>query len=365
MRVPCRGIERGRTIKYVEGRADQFVDCRKKLSSYENFELVGKFRERGFDNLKTGKEPAFQVVGSSYSVFDGVTVGKRNKIIMLVLTCLAPVITLCFAGKIGMPGILILMLASVFAMVGIILIVGLISSVFTRKWKYSEEVDSNAVAYVRILRTSGRARFKTSPLFEYTYQGQTYQAMYDHMIDDSNADIDLGPVTIYIDPKHPESVYRNSMKVGVQNAVPAIICLGLAGVMSLVAIQAKLSAEYVEEPVSSSIFEISDGTITDEMVDYRIHSIVGHEDDEWYFRRMHVTITTYESGNYSIDLEDPAFPSICDEHDASYWHDELLIFYVVEERKESDGKIYIDRTPLLYYNADEYTYVGTHGADEG
>ena len=79
---------------------------------------------------------------------------------------------------------------------------------------------------------------------------------------------------------------------------------------------------------------------------------------------MPVTVNTYDSGNYSIELDDPSFPSISDEHDASFWHDELLVFYAVEEYEGSDGIIRLERIPLLYFNADEHTYVGTHGAYE-
>lgn len=445
-------------MKYVEGRFDQFVDGRKKLSSDERLELIVEFQERGrqmlegvWDQVKAkvqhtddsvsigtdlpykteldqikkdevsqkskptwvpliafvimlialvismilfnivaafgvffafiaffGFYAAYKNNGTSYTFFGGTnSSSNRSAGILIGLMGLAAVIPLLFAIKIGARNAMMLMMTAMFLITGIYLIVGSIRSFSSHNPKYSEEINAEAVAYVRTIgdtgnskagtqiRTGGKVQIRTSPLFEYTYMGQTYKATYDRPIDGCNADIDLGPTKICIDPDHPEDIGHQSAKVGAKGVLGAIICIVM--VVFLIGAYVMLNtqpAEPAAQAGSGSIFEISDKEITDEMIDARIHSIVGYEDCVWYYKKMHVTITTYDSGNYSIELEDPAFPSICDEHDASFWHDELLVFYAVEEYEGSDGIIRLERTPLLYFNADEHTYVGAHGEYE-
>ena len=299
-----KGVDK---MRYVEGRFDQFVDQRKKLSGYERFELRHEFRQRGVEMLrgawgqmrsqvqhtddedrygtgldqglpyKTGyvqmrdddlperqkptKTPlimfivmiiavigssiffnfavtmavffgffavfgfyaAYKNNGRSYSHYEGATsTGSRKNGLILGFFGLAGMIPLLFSGKFGISGALILMMIAMFTAVGILLIVGFFSSLTLKQRKYTEEVCANAVAYVRTLGSShnhssashhgnsGNVSIRTSPLFEYTYQGRTYQALYDRPIDGSNADIDLGPATIYIDPEHPEDVYQET-----------------------------------------------------------------------------------------------------------------------------------------------------------
>lgn len=445
-------------MKYVEGRFDQFVDDRKKLSSDERMELIQEYRERGQEMLQgvwgqvkakiqnkdedvsIGKDlpykteldqvnreelpkkskptivpliafgimlvlllisaiffniaVAFGVFfafisffgfyatyknnGTSFTFFGGTnSSSNRTSGIMIGILGLAAVIPLCLSFKIGIRNSMMLMLTAMFLVIGIYLIVGSIKSFSSNQPRYSEEINAEAIAYVRTvgdtgnskagsqIQTGGKVQIRTSPLFEYTYMGQTYKATYDRPIDGCNADIDLGPTKICIDPDHPEDIGHQSAKVGAKGVLGAIICIVM--VVFLIGAYVMLNtqpAEPAAQAGSGSIFEISEEEITDEMIDARIHSIVGYEDCVWYYKKMHVTITTYDSGNYSIELEDPAFPSICDEHDASYWHDELLVFYAVEEYEGSDGIIRLERTPLLYFNADEHTYIGTHGEYE-
>jgi len=442
-------------MKYVEGRFDQFVDDRKKLSSDERMELIQEYRERGqemlqgvWDQVKAkvqhteddvsigtglpyktemdhvnrdelpkkskptivpliafgimlvlllisavffniavafgvffafisffGFYAAYKNNGTSYTFFGGTnSSSNRTSGILIGILGLAAVIPLCLSFKIGIRNSMMLMLTAMFLVIGIYLIVGSIKSFSSNQPRYSEEINAEAIAYVRTvgdtgnstagaqIQTAGKVLIRTSPLFEYTYMGQTYKATYDRPIDGCNADIDLGPTKICIDPDHPEDIGHQSAKVGAKGVLGAIICIVM--VVFLIGAYVMLNtqpAEPAAQAGNGSIFEISEEEITDEMVDARIHSIVGYEDCVWYYKKMHVTITTYDSGNYSIELEDPAFPSICDEHDASYWHDELLVFYAVEEYEGSDGIIRLERTPLLYFNADEHTYIGAHG----
>ena len=93
------------------------------------------------------------------------------------------------------------------------LIIWSISGKFEYKGrKYKEEISANCVGYARIVReessnSRGHHRrglsFMTSPIFEYTYQGKEYRGIYDRMIDGLNADLNMGPVSIRIDPDHP------------------------------------------------------------------------------------------------------------------------------------------------------------------
>ena len=239
-------------------------------------------------------------------------------------------------------------------------------SAFSSKKKYTEEVNANAIAYVRTVRTSGRGRMMTSPLFEYTYEGQKYLAIYDQPIEGCNADIDLGPVTIKIDPDDPESVYNNSSKHVGLAILTAVLCLVSVSVLIAVIVSAMFYYLPGNDPAGGSLFEISEEVITDEMVDAYINSMAGYKDKQWYCETVPIrNIETGDNGDYWINLADPLFPSIGSEKDVTYWHDELIVFYVVEENEGADGKTVISKSPLLYFNADEHTYTGSHGGYEG
>ena len=311
---PGRDAGRGRKIRYVENSFDQFVDSRKKLSSSEKYELIRDFRVRSMEMLAGaleqrkedgGRNMPYETYGRSYSVFSS-------------------------------------------------------------KKKYTEEVNANAIAYVRTVRTSGRGRMMTSPLFEYTYEGQKYLAIYDQPIEGCNADIDLGPVTIKIDPDDPESVYNNSSKHVGLAILTAVLCVALVSGLIFAIVSVMLNNDTGEDPYNGSLYQTSEEMITDEMVDKHIGSMAGYKDKQWYCETVPIlNIETYDNGDYWINLADPLFPSIGSEKDVSYWHDELIVFYVVEENEGADGKAVISKSPLLYFNADEHTYTGSHGGYEG
>ena len=482
--------KRGRKMRYVEGRFDQFVDQRKQLSGYERSEMDREFRQRGAEMLgaafeqvkaqithtddedRTGtgadeplpykssydqmrsddpdedKKPskiplvifiimvvavmvsgfvfdigvtmavffaffaffgfysAYRDKGRSSSYYEGATsTGNRRNGIMLGLFALAALIPLCFAGRFGLSGSLMLMMISLFTVTGLYLVIGFISSLGLRRRKYTQEVNANAVAYVRTLgsgntHTSGshhgttrKIRFRTSPLFEYTYQGRTYRSLYDRPCDGSNADMDLGPAVIYIDPDHPEDVYHSSVKVAAQGIFSALVCFVIAALALMAFTQfagrpnpamelgKNMSVRNIfilmfgsDEEKDDLIGRIGDGfekvlgyeipeEVTDDLVEKRVDSFVSYKDREWYYETVHVSnVYTYNDGSCSIKLDDPTFIEFYAGHDASKWHDDLLVFYVIEENKGSDGQTVINKEPLFYVNADEHTYVGTHGA---
>jgi len=181
--------------------------------------------------------------GMSYNFYDGYSAtGSRKTGILMALIALAAIVPLFFAGKYGMNGALLLMMCSVFAAVGIYMIGGFIGYLFLPKTKYTEKVTANAIAYVRTMDNSSsgtrgagrRIRFRTSPLFEYTYQGRTYLAMYDRPDAGTNAHTDLGPATISIDPRNPEDIYNRSARIGLSGIFAALVCFLLAALVLFV-----------------------------------------------------------------------------------------------------------------------------------
>ena len=344
---------------------------------------------------------AYKQNAQTYSYYEGTTStgGTKTGLWMGFLTG-APVIPLLLAGKIGTNAALVLMAIVLFGMVSIFLIFGFFSNLGLKGRKYKEEISADCVGYSRIVRCSRTQSgtngiyhthyyVSTSPIFEYTYQGREYKAIYDRMIDGSNADMDMGPARIFIDPDHPEDIYHKSTAVNVKGLLMGLLCVALTVFlvfyfvknytgenrqpeikqpnMFALLVASDEEREAMMESMAESVMDQLDTEvpeeITDEMVDERIHSFVGYEDREWYYETVHVkNLYTYDNGAYSIEFDDPAFPQTSDVHDASYWHDDLLVFYVLDEEEGSDGRTVYYKIPIVFVNADEHTYVGSHGA---
>lgn len=311
---------------------------------------------------------------------------------------LAGAIPLFFAKMLGSSGAFMLMAVCLFAAVGIAMFVGFFMSLGLKGRKYKEEISANCVGYTRIVREEsshsrghhrGGFSFMTSPIFEYTYQGREYRSIYDRMIDGLDADLNMGPVSIRIDPDHPEDIYHSSKPVMVKGLLVGIICLALTAVLAFFFITKQLTAprapevnmgpktifamlfgsddqkenamEALGEGLKKSVG--TDSEITDEVVEHMAeqYSAVG----EWCYELAKVErYDVQDDKKYNIIFADPAFPQIGKNGKPDGLGDTWIVFYTLYEY-ESNGEKKIGKSPFFDANPKEYTYTGTHKAYEG
>lgn len=320
----------------------------------------------------------------SSSYYEGQTsTGTRKTALWLAAFGVAVVVPLFFIPKFGTKGSMILMGASLFGMVAVYMIVGLIDFLTLKVRKYTEKVSANCVGYVRTVKSSrsnsshgGSVQYylTTSPLFEYYYEGQMYRGLYDRPLDDRNGDVELGSTTILIDPKHPEDIYHGSVVAPLKGVGIGILCAVIAAFLfynffttdyaeqakkeiSIFKIMSVMKDPESFDPEDFGLGDLSD--IPSELTDELIEEHYGT--DTWYVEEAKVDYVSGDNeGNYTVHLLDEAFPVLHQHYDAG---PKELIFYRVEESEEN-GQTKINKVPFLWLNADEYTYVGDHGAYE-
>ena len=308
---------------------------------------------------------------------------------------LAGAIPLFFEKLLGVSGAFFLMVICVFAAVGLMMLVGFIASLNLKGRKYKEEISAECVGYSRVLEdrsNSGRRRgiyFRTSPIFEYTYQGREYRGIYDRMIDGVNADLNMGPVSIRIDPDHPEDIYHSSRTVLAKGLIVGLICIVLAGVLSFVFVTQQRNAPKMPganigpKTIFSMLFGSEDqqknimeslgeglkkpagksSEITDEVVEHMAEQY--GESGEWYYELA--TVERYDDvdeKNFNIVFEDHAFPQVGKKGKPDGLGDKWIVFYTLYEY-ESNGEKKTGKAIFFDANPKEYTYTGTHKAYEG
>lgn len=340
-----------------------------------------------------------------YTHYEGTNSGSsKTSGLMMGLIGLAGLIPLFFSKKYGMQGTLVLMGATLFAAVAVAMIVGFIASLVLKNRKYSEEVSANCVGYSRIIDESSSHRtgsishhgyyFRTSPIFEYKFRGITYKGIYDRMIDGLDADVDIGPATIRIDPDHPEDIYHKAARVQAGGLFAAVICAAVAVVLVVVfkngdygsrqrrsmdsmmgsfnVFSLMLASDEDREAMVESFADEMGSVmgysypaeITDEFID-EAQSHNGTPGEQWYYEKARIErIDEYENNQYNIVFEDQALPQLCrgGKHDdiGEYW----LVFYTVSYF-EYDGENILFKNVFFEITPDGHTYTGTHGAFEG
>ncbi|MBR5967761.1 MAG: hypothetical protein IK001_04080 [Lachnospiraceae bacterium] len=350
---------------------------------------------------------AFKGNARGYTHYGGTTSGSgKTAGLMFGFIGLAGVIPMFFYGKLGMSGTMILMFTSIFAVVGAVMLVGFFKSLTLRK-KYSEDVDAVCVGYSRIIESgvhAGRKHhhhnggfiIRTSPIFEYTYQGRSYKGLYDRMIDGVDADIEMGPAKISIDPDHPEDIYHKSARVKVQGLLVSFVCFALAAVTALVLVKGGFGPDSSGKKIPSlnlsgfKIFTLVFGSdeqreaimesmgeglidsmgykipeqIDDNLVDQIIAEYSYLNGAEWYYELVTIEkIYEYDSGDYNLVFDDPAMPQLCKhgKHADVAEGDRWIVCYTIYEY-EYEGEKRIGKDIFFDINAKEHTYVGSHGA---
>ena len=279
------------------------------------------------------------------------------------------------------------------------MLIGFITSLDLKNRKYKEEISANCVGYARIVKdessnSRGHHRrgfsFMTSPIFEYTYQGKEYIGIYDRMIDGLDADLNMGPVSIRIDPDHPEDIYHSSKKVMVKGLFVGIICVALAAFLVLFLPLGKaegpdpMNTGMSPKTIISLIFgsdsqkqrimeSLGDGLkrtaganseITDELVQHMADQF--KESGEWYYELATVErYDEYDNGkHFNIVFTDKTMPQVGQSGKPDGLGDKWIVFYTIEEY-ESNGEKKINKSIFFAANPKEQTYVGTHKAYEG
>ena len=345
----------------------------------------------GFYAAKSGNARGFTFYGGTSSG------SSKTAGIAIGIIGIAGAIPMFLSGVIGMTGAFLLMGALLFAVVAILMLAGFIKS-FSAKNKYSEEIAATCVGYLRTVDShSGGSRrhrrgytMRTSPIFEYTYQGKDYKGIYDRMIDGINADINMGAASIAIDPKHPEDIYHKSTGVQVKGLFVSIICFVICGIFVFAFFNGgyQSSGKGVngfnlfkfafssDEEREGLIESFADGLnktlgyeipyeITDEMVDKYISEFSYLNGQTWYYELATVErIDEFDNGAYNIVLEDESFPQLGKSGKHGDIGDTRIVFYTTYEY-EYEGVTYTGKDVFWDLSPQEHVYVGTHGAYEG
>ncbi|MBO4635526.1 MAG: hypothetical protein J5685_00090 [Clostridiales bacterium] len=330
---------------------------------------------------------------TSSNYYDGQTsTGNKKNGIFIGIVGLAGMVPLFLTKAVGTNQAFLLMGVSLFTVVGLFMIFGFFGSLSIKNRKYRENVNARCIGYVREVDSrdggeNGANRYflKTSPIFEYSYEGRTYKSIYDRMINGKDADVDLGSTMINIDPDHPEDIFRKAVKVNVMGFFWGLVCIGIAVLLFTAfrnggTLNLKGSIRYTpgegitiddgsvdpDEPifdpdrdVMEQVAEMMPENITDTDVAQFARA------DQWYYETVRVEeIFTYDDDNYSIEFEGDDFTQVSRNGDPSNIHDEVIVFYSIFDI-EYEGEIKHVKDPFIIVNADEHTYTGTHGAYEG
>jgi len=345
----------------------------------------------GFYAAKSGNARGFTFYGGTSSG------SSKTAGIAIGIIGIAGAIPMFLSGVIGMTGAFLLMGALLFAVVAILMLAGFIKS-FSAKNKYSEEIAATCVGYLRTVDShSGGSRrhrrgytMRTSPIFEYTYQGKDYKGIYDRMIDGINADVNMGAASIAIDPKHPEDIYHKSTGVQVKGLFVSIICFVICGIFVFAFFNDGYQSSgkgingfnlfkfafSSDEEREGLIESFADGLnkslgyeipyeITDEMVDKYISEFSYLNGQTWYYELATIErIDEFDNGDYNIVLEDESFPQLGKSGKHGDIGDTRIVFYTTYEY-EYEGVTYTGKDVFWDLSPQEHTYVGTHGAYEG
>lgn len=345
----------------------------------------------GFYAAKSGNARGFTFYGGTSSG------SSKSAGIAIGIIGIAGAIPMFLSGVIGMTGAFILMGALLFAVVAILMLAGFIKS-FSAKNKYSEEIAATCVGYLRTVDShSGGSRrhrrgytMRTSPIFEYTYQGKDYKGIYDRMIDGINADVNMGAASISIDPDHPEDIYHKSAGMKAKGLFVSIACLAICGIFVFAFIKSDRSSSgngingfnlfkiafSSGEEQKDLIGSFADGLaknlgyeipyeVDDELVDKYIAEFSYLKGQTWYYELATIErIDEFDNGEYNIVFEDESFPQLGKKGDHDDIGDTRIVFYVIEEY-DYEGETRIGKDVFWDLSPLEHTYVGTHGAYEG
>lgn len=338
----------------------------------------------------------YQGNGKGYTHYEGTNArSSKSAGLLMGIIGLAAAIPLMFTGVLGIGNSLTLMAIVLFAVVGVMMLIGFVRSLGLKDKKYTQEVSAECVGYVRNveLRTSNNNGlthryyvFETSPIFEYEYQGKSYKGVYDRMYDGVNTDVDMGPLTISIDPDNPEDIYRKATEVKRQGLITAVICFVVAIGMTVMFVtndrladERKLAKDLKGVNIGTLLFGSEEekkaameklrnsgdnsvpSEITDEFVE-KVAANYGLDGKEWYYELVWVEkVEDHEGGSYSIHFEDERMPVIARSGDHDDVGKKRIVFYTIDEM-DLNGEYVALKNIFWDVSPDGHKYVGSHGA---
>lgn len=244
--------------------------------------------------------------------------------------------------------------------------------VFAKVFLYREIIDAKCIGYVRLVSSDSvesstmnvNRRFlyiMTSPVFEYNYNGQHIEALYDDFVVTESSDVELGTYeSIRINPRHPEDIY--SPKATKINSIVYVIFGLFAAAATILVAYFGLSGNYTIETGSGSQVVSGPVSVNDEMIEEMYASDI--DGREWYIETMTIDSIETSDSNIILRFEDPGMRGVripsTDQYEEG---DSIYILYTIDEEYLDSGAQYKDTFILI--DPDEYVYIGNHGAYEG
>ena len=337
--------------------------------------MCGVFLFAGISLLVTGKGEV--VESTSKSIFN------RVMGFAMAFASVLIIVLMLFRTKMAEAEFFILLACTVFGIAGLALLVITVIKAMSGRIIYTEEANAVCKGYVRYVnRESGENhnRFTfimTSPLFGYTYDGVSYEAVYDDFIAKKDSDVAFGQsVNIRIDPRHPEniqsSVTTNKGALGLMLFL-GLGCLAAAIFMGVYVMNGSAKGMTVETqwntPVDlvnndpETVTETTLLQITDDMIEQAYADQLKGE--QWYIETVTIktTHTPADSDVVELYFSDDTFYRALTEDKTLTPGTELLVFYTVDEERKNDDLSY--KYTFSFGRPGEFNYTGSHKAYAG
>ena len=341
----------------------------------------------------------FGYIGGSLFAFAGISImitGKateldsaskalRNRVMGLGIASGAILIALLifFRDRFSSSVFFILLFIVSFGIAGLTMLLSSVVRAFAGKLIYTQDVEAACVGFVRTMMSEqsdsssrGNTYICTSPLFNYSYEGNQYTAVYDDFVIGRDSTIALDQkVTIRIDPKHPENI--KSPEENKPAGIAFLIILGLA----FTAVAIGLGIYVAGGNANNLTFETRGSTgippidaetvstsslpkivISDKAIEeYYLNKM--HPGEEWYCEISTVASVEETENGMVITLSDSTFKTFRTESAPPEPGTEVICFYVIDkDRLELE---YGYKTIMSYGDVRVFEYSGSHTAYAG
>lgn len=318
------------------------------------------------------------IVTGRGEVLESTSKAIMNRIIGACISLASLSIGLLIIFRSHFPGaeLFLLIFGLVFGLAGLALVLITILKALSDMIIYTEEVNATCIGYVRYVNReegSNKRRFtfiNTSPLFNYSYGGVQYEAVWDEFVSKQDSDIAMGQtVPIRVDPKHPENIASPVMKhpgAIVFQIFMGVACIAVAvglGIYLMSGAAKDMTVETEWNPVIDKINGDTENKLI-QVTDEDIQSLYLDKfaiSSEWYYEVGVVATKETTSDGEVISFTDEAFNKVLySDFTAPEPGTKLLLYYTVEEERLESGKGY--KHPFASGDPDKFEYIGTHGA---
>ncbi len=312
------------------------------------------------------------------------TLSNRLMGVFMVLMSAPAIIIELFMNDWGMAQKFIWIVIFMFGAGGLWLIAHfLMGNLLAGRITYSEEINATCAGYVRKVDTEnsndGGHAFRymyVSPIFNYFYDGERYEAVYDDFVIGQDSDIAMGQtVPIRIDPRHPEGIMSPMTRkkgAAVLGLVMGILFLGATGFMVWWALSGKVSDDDMTiewNPIIENAYNEEEETVpteptlpqvTDEWLEETFASTISGKD--WYVETATVASYTTEEDGYIVTFDNDTMMKAM-VHTEPKVGDTFTVFYTIVDENLEYGMYY--KALFTYFTEGEGEYVGSHTAYQG